>query len=123
MSPCASPVLWERIWDVTAQVSSRWDQLCWALRLHAYITKRPGEMDGAFVLHREDERLCRKSDQKAEVISSFIQHAILLVKRADLPGALAVLAECERLSRQGREVEGLVEAQHLIEGVPMRLSP
>jgi nephrocystin-3 len=65
----------------------------WVLRLR-------GDLDGALMLHKEQERICRELDVPKGLQASLGNQALILKDRGDLDGAMKLLKEQERICRE-----------------------
>jgi len=90
----------------------------------ALILKDRGDLDGAMVLHKEEERLCRELGNKDSLQASLGNQAVILKARGDLDGAMALFKEQERLCRELGNPEGLsislANQARLLSGTPDR---
>jgi tetratricopeptide (TPR) repeat protein len=71
-----------------------------ALGNQALILYARGDLDGAMVLHKEEERLCRELGNKDGLQRTLCNQASILYARGDLDGAMALHKEQERLCRE-----------------------
>jgi tetratricopeptide (TPR) repeat protein len=83
------------------------NELHGALGNQAVILRARGDLDGAMVLHKEQERICRQLGNLAGLQTTLGNQALILKDRGDLDGAMALHEEEERICRQLGNLDGL----------------
>jgi tetratricopeptide (TPR) repeat protein len=86
------------------------DKLPAALGSQADILRLLGDLDRAMELHKENERISRRSGNLRLLASSLLGQALIMRTRGDFDGAMTKLAEQERICRLSGNRSGLQSA-------------
>jgi ATP/maltotriose-dependent transcriptional regulator MalT len=70
------------------------------LKKQGDILKTRGDLDGAMVLYKDAERICREKGDRSGQGITLLAQADILETRGDLDGALALNKEAERIIRE-----------------------
>jgi hypothetical protein len=89
-----------------------WASLSASLNNQAVILDDRGDLEGAMVLHKEQERICRELGDKAGLQRTLGNQAAIIHTRGDLEEAMALYKEQERISRELGDKAGLGGSLH-----------